>query len=229
MLGYGHPLALGRTSSRKRGRSDATRWSSSPTGSGRIASAATRDHRQAHPHRRQAAHSRRRARRRAGRSSAEQDLAAAAPSPRSSSRADSGAADCHGPPEGRASTLPQANASMRALSAALEQRAPTPRPGWTVSVEPFRNNFVRDRRSAASGCCWARSASCCSSPAPTSPTCSSRAAPRGSASWPSARRSARPAAAIARQLLVESLVAGAGRRRRSARPWPASSSTRSSR
>jgi len=40
--------------------------------------------------------------------------------------------------------LGQANASMSALSAALERERAVPRQGWTVSVEPFRNNFVRD-------------------------------------------------------------------------------------
>ena len=40
--------------------------------------------------------------------------------------------------------LPEANARMRALSAAIEQKRATPREKRTVSVEPFRNNFVRD-------------------------------------------------------------------------------------
>ena len=38
----------------------------------------------------------------------------------------------------------EANASMAALSAALERERSIPREGWSVSVEPFRNNFVRD-------------------------------------------------------------------------------------
>jgi putative ABC transport system permease protein len=33
---------------------------------------------------------------------------------------------------------------MSALSAALERERSSPRDGWSVSVEPFRNNFVRD-------------------------------------------------------------------------------------
>ena len=41
-------------------------------------------------------------------------------------------------------TLAEANGSMRALSAALERERADPRTGWSVSVEPFRNNFVRD-------------------------------------------------------------------------------------
>jgi putative ABC transport system permease protein len=40
--------------------------------------------------------------------------------------------------------LGEANASMSALSAALEREREKTRQGWTVSVEPFRNNFVRD-------------------------------------------------------------------------------------
>jgi putative ABC transport system permease protein len=40
--------------------------------------------------------------------------------------------------------LPTANASMAALSAALERERQQPREGWSVSVEPFRNNFVSD-------------------------------------------------------------------------------------
>ena len=40
--------------------------------------------------------------------------------------------------------LPEANANMRALSAAIEQTRPQPRRQLSVSVEPFRNNFVRD-------------------------------------------------------------------------------------
>jgi putative ABC transport system permease protein len=41
-------------------------------------------------------------------------------------------------------TLAEANGSMRALAAALERERVAPRPGWSVSVEPFRNNFVRE-------------------------------------------------------------------------------------
>jgi putative ABC transport system permease protein len=41
-------------------------------------------------------------------------------------------------------TLVEANASMRALAAALERERVDSRTGWSVSVEPFRNNFVRD-------------------------------------------------------------------------------------
>jgi len=41
-------------------------------------------------------------------------------------------------------TLAQANESMAALSARLEQQRSTPREGWTARVEEFRNNFVRD-------------------------------------------------------------------------------------
>ncbi len=40
--------------------------------------------------------------------------------------------------------LPQANASMRALQGAVEGARAVPRPARSVSVEPFRNNFVRD-------------------------------------------------------------------------------------
>ena len=40
--------------------------------------------------------------------------------------------------------LPEANASLRALDAALERMRSEPRQGHSVSVEPFRNNFVRD-------------------------------------------------------------------------------------
>jgi putative ABC transport system permease protein len=40
--------------------------------------------------------------------------------------------------------LSEADASMRALSVALERERPEKREGWSVSVEPFRNNFVRD-------------------------------------------------------------------------------------
>ena len=40
--------------------------------------------------------------------------------------------------------LAEANASMDAVSAALERERTVPREGWSVSVEPFRNNFVRD-------------------------------------------------------------------------------------
>jgi putative ABC transport system permease protein len=41
-------------------------------------------------------------------------------------------------------TVAQASASMAALGARLEQERPRQREGWTVRVEPFRNNFVRD-------------------------------------------------------------------------------------
>ena len=41
-------------------------------------------------------------------------------------------------------TIAAANGGMRALSAAIERERPVPRDGWSVSVEPFRNNFVRD-------------------------------------------------------------------------------------
>ena len=86
----------------------------------------------------------------------------------------------------------EANARVAALSAAIERDRSQKREGWTVSVEAFRNNFVRDTTkrgiwSASAPCC-----SCCSSLAPTSPTCFWRVAPRVSVSWrfvpPSARR-----------------------------------------
>jgi putative ABC transport system permease protein len=41
-------------------------------------------------------------------------------------------------------SLSEANASMAALNAALEQERPVRREGRSVSVEPFRNNFVSD-------------------------------------------------------------------------------------
>ena len=41
-------------------------------------------------------------------------------------------------------SLDEADTSLKALSAALEQTRREPRTGWSVSVEPFRNNFVRD-------------------------------------------------------------------------------------
>jgi putative ABC transport system permease protein len=40
--------------------------------------------------------------------------------------------------------LPEANASLAALAAAIERNRATPREARTVSVEPFRNNFVSD-------------------------------------------------------------------------------------
>ena len=40
--------------------------------------------------------------------------------------------------------LAEANGSMSSLSAALERERPVAREAWSVSVEPFRNNFVRD-------------------------------------------------------------------------------------
>lgn len=39
-------------------------------------------------------------------------------------------------------TIEQANASMAAIGARLERERPLPRAGWTVQVEAFRNNFV---------------------------------------------------------------------------------------
>ena len=41
-------------------------------------------------------------------------------------------------------SIAEADASMVALSAAIERDSPTPRRDWSVSVEAFRNNFVRD-------------------------------------------------------------------------------------
>jgi len=41
-------------------------------------------------------------------------------------------------------SIAEANASMVALGATIERERPSPEPGWTVSVEAFRNNFVRD-------------------------------------------------------------------------------------
>ena len=40
--------------------------------------------------------------------------------------------------------LAEANARMAALAATIERERSSPRDGWSVSVEPFRNNFVRD-------------------------------------------------------------------------------------
>ena len=41
-------------------------------------------------------------------------------------------------------SIAEANASMVALGATIERERPSPEPGRSVSVEPFRNNFVRD-------------------------------------------------------------------------------------
>ena len=41
-------------------------------------------------------------------------------------------------------SIAEANASMVALGATIERERPSPEPGQSVSVEPFRNNFVRD-------------------------------------------------------------------------------------
>ena len=41
-------------------------------------------------------------------------------------------------------SIAEANASMVALGATIERERPSPDPGRSVSVEPFRNNFVRD-------------------------------------------------------------------------------------
>ena len=40
-------------------------------------------------------------------------------------------------------TIQQANANLAAVAAAVEQRPGQPADAWTTSVEPFRNNFVR--------------------------------------------------------------------------------------
>ena len=89
-------------------------------------------------------------------------------------------------------TLAQANADMPAVDGAA----------WREPVPALEHGLERKRRAAEEqlpqrrtrsrrcGCCSAPSVSCCSSPARTSRTCCWRGAPRGSASWPSARRSA---------------------------------------
>jgi putative ABC transport system permease protein len=41
-------------------------------------------------------------------------------------------------------TLAQANANLNAVVETVERERPEPRTGWRASVEPFRNNFVRD-------------------------------------------------------------------------------------
>ena len=81
-------------------------------------------------------------------------------------------------PSGSADTL------ARHLSAVARARHARARPTSTRSWATC---------GCRSSCCSARSPSCCSSPAPTWPTCCSRAPPRASARWPSAPRSA-PAA-----------------------------------
>ena len=144
MLGYGHPLALGRTFTEEEGTVGRDKvviltyrlWQDRFAGD-------PGHRRQAGADRRRAAHGRRRARRRAGRSSAEQDLAAAGlhrgadPQRRRRPQRD-------GAPEGRRRAAPRPTPACGRCRAPSNRRRAVPRPARSVSVEPFRNNFVRD-------------------------------------------------------------------------------------
>ena len=65
--------------------------------------------------------------------------------------------------------------------------------GFSMRARPYLDEVVGDVKLRALRAARRGRASCCSSPAPTSPTCCSRARRRASARWPSAPRSA-PAA-----------------------------------
>ena len=90
-------------------------------------------------------------------------------------------------------SLPQANAELAAISHRLS--APTPRTTRRSRSTRCTCRTGRSRMSAPRcGSFSARSGSCCSSPAPTSPTCSWRGPPRDGARSPSGSRSAPPVA-----------------------------------
>jgi putative ABC transport system permease protein len=106
----------------------------------------------------------------------------------------------------RGVTIQQANANMAALGMAVEQRTPRPDDTWRTSVEPFRNNFVR---SSTKQGLWLLLAAVCFLLLITCANVANLLLARGSARQRElAIRSALGATngAIARQLLMESLM-----------------------
>ena len=103
-------------------------------------------------------------------------------------------------------TIQQANASMAALGLAVEQRTPRTDDTWKTSVEPFRNNFVR---SSTKQGLWLLLAAVCFLLLIACANVANLLLARGSVRQRElAIRSALGATngAIARQLLIESLV-----------------------
>jgi putative ABC transport system permease protein len=106
----------------------------------------------------------------------------------------------------RGVTVEQANANMAALGMAVEQRTPRTDDTWKTSVEPFRNNFVR---SSTKQGLWLLLAAVCFLLLIACANVANLLLARGSARQRElAIRSALGATngAIARQLLIESLV-----------------------
>jgi putative ABC transport system permease protein len=106
----------------------------------------------------------------------------------------------------RGVTIQQANANMAALGIAVEQRTPRPDDTWRTSVEPFRNNFVR---SSTKQGLWLLLAAVCFLLLIACANVANLLLARGSTRQRElAIRSALGASngAIARQLLIESLV-----------------------
>ena len=112
-------------------------------------------------------------------------------------------------------TIAQANADVERLLPTLTERFPLP-PGFTQKMfddAQIRVAGAAARRSTSSatsarccGFCSARSASCCSSRARTSPTCSWCAPRRASRSWRSVSRLAPKRRRVAWELMSESLL-----------------------
>ena len=89
-------------------------------------------------------------------------------------------------------TVAQARAELELLAAQLARQYPDSNKGWGISMTPMQD-YSCAMCAPSSTRCLARSAASCSLPAPTSPTSSSPARPRGIARFPFAPRSA-PAA-----------------------------------
>ena len=94
---------------------------------------------------------------------------------------------------------------MDAVSRAMATQYPEIK-DWGIRLVTFYRLFVGTQLRRRCSCCSAASRACCSSRARTSRICCSAARSRASARWPCAPRSARAAARLLQQLLVESLV-----------------------
>ena len=103
-----------------------------------------------------------------------------------------------------------AEEQLSALIKRLAQEKPAtfPAQGFTDQAAELSGRDGRERRDAdePAAAPGRGRRSCSSSPAPTSPTCSWRAAPRARARWPSGCRLAPAAAGCSRQLLTESVL-----------------------
>ena len=113
-----------------------------------------------------------------------------------------------GRPPQRGVSAAQAREEMRSSARGSRSEFPAENANHAPNLRPLRDALVGDVADRCCWCCSAPSASCCSSPAPTSRRSCWRARRRARRNWPSGRPSARAAAGWCSRCSTESLVHG---------------------